>query len=300
LAEAAVELAENARCVAILTGFFIPHAEIPAAETDGPLGSLTLAAILRELGVEVTVITDGHCFPAVAAVAEFLRFPTEQLERLDFTEDSAFDEYVANGRVAQFSHLIAIERVGPSHTADSLNAQTRYEESPVTEFEQQTPHEYRNRCYNMRGEAIDAVSGNLHRIFEHVAASHPEIRTIGIGDGANEIGMGSIPWENLRRRLTGDHAGWIPCRVTTDWTIVAGTSNWGGYALAAAVAHLRQSAELFRPFDAAHQERLLQHMIEYGPAVDGVTRRREPTVDGLPFLTYIQPLDRIRELLGFD
>jgi hypothetical protein len=32
--------------------------------------------------------------------------------------------------------------------------------------------------------------------------------------------------------------------------------------------------------------------------VDGVTRRREPTVDGLPFLTYIQPWAAIRAKLG--
>ncbi|QDU43702.1 hypothetical protein Mal52_21780 [Symmachiella dynata] len=41
-------------------------------------------------------------------------------------------------------------------------------------------------------------------------------------------------------------------------------------------------------------------MCNHGPAVDGVTRRQEPTVDGLPFLTYIQPLEGIRQLLGID
>ena len=39
-------------------------------------------------------------------------------------------------------------------------------------------------------------------------------------------------------------------------------------------------------------------MVEHGPAVDGVTRRREATVDGLPFLTYIQPWAAIRAKLG--
>ena len=33
-------------------------------------------------------------------------------------------------------------------------------------------------------------------------------------------------------------------------------------------------------------------------AVDGVTRLAEPTVDGLPFATYIQPWDSMRQLLG--
>src|SRR5437016_3765029 len=35
-----------APAVAIVTGFFIPHADPPAAETDGPLGALFLARAL--------------------------------------------------------------------------------------------------------------------------------------------------------------------------------------------------------------------------------------------------------------
>jgi hypothetical protein len=41
-------------------------------------------------------------------------------------------------------------------------------------------------------------------------------------------------------------------------------------------------------------------MVAAGPAVDGVTRKREATIDGLPFETYIQPWDGIRRLLGIE
>ena len=44
----------------------------------------------------------------------------------------------------------------------------------------------------------------------------------------------------------------------------------------------------------------LEHIVANGPAVDGVTGRREATVDGLPFLTYIQPWEGIRRLLGWN
>ncbi len=151
----------------------------------------------------------------------------------------------------------------------------------------------------MRGEAIDDYSANLHQLFEFVQEFRPDVKTVGIGDGANEIGMGSIPWENLHCRLEGEHAGMIPCRITTDWTIIGGTSNWGGYALATGVACLKARADLLRPLDAAQQLRTLEHMVAHGPAVDGVTRRQEATVDGLPFATYIQPLDGMRKALGF-
>jgi hypothetical protein len=35
-----------------------------------------------------------------------------------------------------------------------------------------------------------------------------------------------------------------------------------------------------------------------GPAVDGVTREQTATVDGLPFLTYIQPWETIRGIVA--
>ncbi len=79
LAAAAIELAQNARRVAIVTGFFIPLAQPPSAETDGPPGSLFLAHCLQALGVEAAVITDGPCAPAVRAAAEGIGFPPDRL-----------------------------------------------------------------------------------------------------------------------------------------------------------------------------------------------------------------------------
>ena len=122
---------------------------------------------------------------------------------------------------------------------------------------------------------------------------------IGIGDGANEIGMGAVPWEELERRLSGEQSCRVPCRIACDWNIVAGTSNWGAYALAAAVLLRRGRADLLRPFTADQQRQVLEAMVSNGPAVDGVTRCREATVDGLPFLTYIQPWEGMRRALQF-
>lgn len=52
---------------AVLTGFYIPAADPPAAETDGPIGAVQLAAALRALGGEVRLVTDAPCAPVVAA-----------------------------------------------------------------------------------------------------------------------------------------------------------------------------------------------------------------------------------------
>src|SRR6185369_835585 len=53
--------------LAVVTGFFIPTANPPAAETDGPLGALFLARALHCLGIRLAIITDSHCEAALKA-----------------------------------------------------------------------------------------------------------------------------------------------------------------------------------------------------------------------------------------
>ncbi|MBI3863448.1 MAG: DUF4392 domain-containing protein [Planctomycetia bacterium] len=307
LGQAAAHLAEFGRNVAIVTGFYIPAGDPPAAETDGPPGALALAQALLQLGIESVVLTDALCIGAVRAAALASAFPIERV--ICYPHPSATDvadaatsrwraDFWRSGPGKNLSHLIAIERVGPSHTLESLARQPRGGAAPARQFAARVPPEQRDCCHNMRGENIDRFAGDVHRLFEECAVDRTDVKTIGIGDGANEIGMGAALWEDLERRLSGEQAGRVPCRIATNWNIVAGTSNWGGYALAAAVALLRGNVQAVAAFDAAHEQRVLNEMVESGPAVDGVTRRREATVDGLPFLTYIQPWEAIRAKLG--
>ena len=135
----------------------------------------------------------------------------------------------------------------------------------------------------------------LHLLFED-AARLPRLTTIGIGDGGNEIGMGKIPWDVIRRNVP--NGGLIACRVPTDHLIVCGVSNWGAYALAAGVALLRGAKLDPALFDVERERELLRIMVEKGPLVDGVTGRPTVSVDGLPFDEYVKPLLRIKDLLG--
>ena len=296
---AAAHLAGHAGGVAIVTGFYIPRGQPPAAETDGPLGSLFLATALSLAGVRTVVITDEACAPAVRAAADYLEFPPADVVACPLDPNDWLDQFWTSPIGRDLTHLIALERVGPSHSLESLRSQVRTGAVPESAFLERVPAASWGHCHNMRGEIIDAQTAPLHRLFEPHPL-RPELKTIGIGDGGNEIGMGAIPWEELVRRLNGEPAARIPCRVATDWNIVAGTSNWGGYALAAATLVLCGQIELLRPYNFDQQERLLRHVVEQGPAVDGVTRLQEPTVDGLPYLTYIQPWLGMRHLLGWE
>lgn len=320
LAAAATELAQNARRVAIVTGFFIPHAQPPCAETDGPPGSLFLAHSLQALGVDAAVVTDEPCAPAVRAAAEGIGFPADRLFVAPLKAETWCDEFLQSEFARGLTHLIAVERVGPSHTTESAEASGERrvasgeqeisnfisevsplapQPSALSQFLADVAPEHHNHCHNMRGVCIDAHTAPLHLLFERLPLFHPTTRSIGVGDGGNEIGMGAIPWAELRRRLSGDHAGRVPCRIACDFNIVAGTSNWGAMALAAGVCLLRNRLDVLQPWTQERHHAWLEHLVANGPAVDGVTGCREATVDGLPFLTYIQPWEGIwRECFG--
>lgn len=109
--------------------------------------------------------------------------------------------------------------------------------------------------------------------------------------------MGTFSWEALHPVVAGGQGKRIACRVATDSTIISGTSNWGAFALAAAVAVLRGRIDLIEAWTTARHLELLTSLVAEGSAVDGVTRERTATVDGLPFLAYMQPWERIREIV---
>jgi hypothetical protein len=300
---ASLSLAKNARSVGIVTGFCVHSPQGIVAETDGPPGALFLARTLVALGGDVCITTDRVARPVIEHGIRLW-----QLERVTLVEMPLFDssidaqrwtgEFFDSPRGRGLSHLVAVERPSPSHTLESLAAQHPSPEA-FERFAQLVPAEHRGLCHNMRGESIHAATAQTHCVFETVIAQKLSIQTIGIGDGGNEIGMGSFAWQTLVEALGTPQAANIAARVATDYTMIAGVSNWGAYALALATTVLRDRVELGRDWNSAAQRRLIESLVRDAGAVDGLTRRREPTVDGLPLDVYLQPLETMRKLLGF-
>jgi hypothetical protein len=142
----------------------------------------------------------------------------------------------------------------------------------------------------MRGRDITEQMSPAHLLFEQ----EPPLTTIGIGDGGNEIGMGKVPWEVIRRNIPGGAR--VACRTATDHLIVCGISNWGAYGLAAGVRLLRRQGPSAELFDVETEREVLRIMVEAGPLVDGVLGRPSVSVDGLPFERYAEPLRRLAQI----
>jgi hypothetical protein len=281
--------------VCVVTGFFIPHGQPPASETDGPLGAVFLARALAPLGIKTALITDVFCEAALTAGLEACGLRDSVLLRTIPPALHPWDAFLALDwrdfrRYNALTHLIALERVGPSHTAESVRGQ------PGTEpFASEVLPEHHDRCHTMRGLDVTAHTPPAHRLFEEARERPPQLTTIGIGDGGNEIGMGKLPWDTIRRNVP--NGGLIACRVAADHLIVAGVSNWGAYALAAGVLLLRGEQGDADLFDPDRERELLRVMVERGPLVDGVTGRPTATVDGLTWEQYAEPLAAMGRLL---
>lgn len=291
--------AENP-AVAILTGFYIPHADPPCAETDGPLGAIFLARALVPLGFKVLLATDAFCYHSLEVglaacglrkLVPIVALPTAE-EALTLTPEAYWQLFVE--RAGRLTHLIALERVGPSHTEESVRAQPGSTPDLVTHFLREVSAEHFDRYHTMRGRDITAEMSPAHRLIEYASRQTPRLATIGIGDGGNEIGMGKIAWEVIQRNIPG--GGAVACRVATDHLIVCGVSNWGAYALAAGVRLLKDQPLEAEFFDRNREEELLQLMVSKGPLVDGVTGEATVSVDGLSFERYVEPLQRMKSL----
>jgi D-glutamate cyclase len=297
-AAACQSLASNGNAaVAVVTGFFIPHALPPCGETDGPLGALFLARALTPLGIKVVLATDSFCAQAleVGLAAAGLRktVPLVVLPSVEQAGSMSLMDYWQSfiERTGPLTHLIALERVGPSHTPESLQEQPGASIADIQQFLAEVPPEHHDRCHTMRGRDITASMSPAHRLFEVAGRKEHGLITIGIGDGGNEIGMGKIPWAVIRRNIP--NGGLVACRITTDYLIVCGVSNWGAYGLAAGARHLRGAPKDAELCDLDREKALLELMVEKGPLVDGVSGRPTVSVDGLPFERYVEILDRV-------
>lgn len=249
LEPAARSLLAGARVV-LATGFLVLEDERAVPETDGPAGALALGRALTELGLEVRYATGPANAPLLAALG------AEPLDVLDFV---AGDPKAASYLAAHTpTHLVAIER--PGRARDGA---------------------YRS----MAGADLPGVSA-IDELFL-LAARRADLHTVGIGDGGNEVGLGTLADAVAAAVPHGER---IASVVPADWPIVAGVSTWGAWGLVAALSHLAGRDLLPTREEVSEQ---LARLVGAG-AVDGVTKRLEATLDGLPLETSLEVLEALR------
>ena len=257
-AASALAMAPAAR-VGLITGFYVPLGSPPAAETDGPVGTALVAKGLAEVGIPCRLATDEPCRAACAAALAGAGVGGVPIDVANVPAA------IATWRRAGITHVISIERCGRS-----VDGAPR----------------------NMRGLDIGSYTAPLDDLF--IAGPW---ETIAVGDGGNEIGMGSLPRELIAQHV--EHGEKIACVTPARHLIVAGVSNWGAWALLGALATLRRDwrEKLLACLDEKVDEAVLAATVNHGPAVDGVSRLRTMTVDNLEIMVHHEKLREIRALV---
>jgi D-glutamate cyclase len=264
LARAASALAADpAPRIGLLTGFYVPLGHPPAAETDGPVGTALLAAGLDRVGVACRVLTDAPCATGCAAALQGAGLTDTPLDVVEL--GAPLSDAIATWRDHRINWALAIERCGRS--ADGAPR-------------------------NMRGVDISPHTVPLDELF----VSGPW-DTMAIGDGGNELGLGSLPRDLVSQNVANGDL--IACVTPAHHLIMAGVSHWGCYALLAALAVLRRDWKdaLLDCLSPAFDGQILDAMIAHGPAVDGVSQLQAQTIDAIDMATHHQKMQAITALI---
>jgi hypothetical protein len=275
LAQAAESIAQHpAPHIGIVCGFFVRHAEPPSPETDGLNGMAHLAAGFSEAGFPITVITDAPCAKAAWAVTSVL--PSKVSLEIVSVDDTAVRDLRTRLESASkpITHMIAIERC-------SLGSD--------------------GRAHREHGWDISDDTAALDFLFADSGWTAPW-KTIGIGDGGNEIGMGVLPKDIVENDIPNGPL--IAARTPADYLLVSGVANWGAYGLLGSVATLRPeiAPSLLKHFNGQFEEEVLRAAVDIGQAIDDSRVDRpgklQMTIDRLPLEDHVAIIDGINTLIG--
>ena len=245
----------NAKEIVIVTGFYIER--MKTGETDGPLGAAFLAQALEKLSIKVTIMTSPFNAKIMQATIDELQLRAELLIVDAGEELEIFPQILSNPSI---THILALEQMGVALDGN---------------------------YYNMAGMKISIPVARFDSLF--VQAREKGITTIAIGDGGNEIGMGSL-YSQLFLKIDKN---WILNITPVDYLITAGVSNWGGYGLMASLSYLVREPLLHHQ---QHKNPLLQVILDAG-AVDGRTNMRVMSVDGLPIKKHMEIIDLLHKTI---
>jgi hypothetical protein len=147
-----------------------------------------------------------------------------------------------------------------------------------------------------------AIPEGARALIEHLldAVHAADLPSIGVGDNGNDVGFGLIEDVVRRYKPYGDVCQ-CPCggglaTITQVKTLVtAAVANWGAYGIVTCLAALRQQPDLLH--SAATELTMLEACVRAG-AADGITGRREATVDALPAAVHASIVELLHALIA--
>jgi hypothetical protein len=268
----------------LVTGFRIPPAGMP--ETDGLIGSAVIAfALVKARGAIPVFVCEPEVIPALAAAIRATGLAVvDSLNRareLPLTAailPFAKEEREPKARAAQLAAEIApgvcisIERAG-------RNAKGEY--------------------HFAGGKNVTEAIASIDELFVEVASRG--VPTLAVGDFGNELGMGAIVDVVKTETPAGGHCGCgcgggTACEIPADLTVACAVSDWGAYAVSAAISHLAADPSAFVTADV--YRRVLEATVAAG-AVDGTSRLAIPHIDGVNDHFNGRLVEQLRDVVAY-
>jgi hypothetical protein len=259
-------------CIVVITGSLTrPWVSLSIGETDGPVGVAALArALSYGFNAIPVVITDTSLTEPISAT---LRASGQAIVTLDDAKRAT-----SNKRFCSVAVVLGFPLEEAQTRKEAKRVISEFRPTAVIAVERagMTP---KGTYHNMLGQDYSQGRARIDYLVEEATSS--QIPTIGVGDGGNEIGMGAVA-EAVHQYVP--HGKILCAKLATDILLPAGVSNWGCYAIQAALAVMTEKPELLHT--AAMERRLVEAAANAG-LVDGNTGKCEPTVDGLPLEVHV-------------
>jgi D-glutamate cyclase len=273
-AELLIDRTRPGQVVLIATGWLDrPHVSTQVAESDGPPGAAVLARALHDgLGLVPFLLVESELVDTM-----------EQLIHTAGLRCLSPEEALLAAESPSALHAAAVVALPKNWKAAEETARQLVERHPVGAFIaiEKGGVNGVGRIHTSRGADTTDTTAKADPVL--IECSRRGLPTVGIGDGGNEIGMGTIRTELAPVLRFGEDCG-CPCEggVTpaheTDVLVPATVSNWGGYAIVTALAILLERPDLLH--STAAETALLDACRRAG-LIDGASGFVSASADGL-------------------
>jgi hypothetical protein len=257
-------------------------------ENDGPAG---LAAVVRALVLARNVT-------CVVLIEETLRRP---MEAILTSAGLTVLSYEQTRKACKDKSLAAVCVQGFAVTdEEAVMAAPRLldELKPALLFSTERVGRNRNGIYySMRGIDYGMERARIDFVFDE--AMRHRIPTVAVGDGGNEIGMGLVN-EAVQGHVKFGSEGSCGCGggigavTSADVLVTAACSNWGCYAITAAMAIRTGDARLIHTPEMEGQ--LLRRGVDVG-LINSVVGITDANVDGIPLSSHLALAEMITAIV---
>lgn len=266
------------------------------AETDGPVGAATLArALVVACGALPVIVCEETMVPLLAAccrAAGLVCTSIENIRRAASSPDAVKGRFIPTVVVVGFP---TDEKLASARARDLLDD---LQPAVLISSERQGANAKGVYHYGLGEANISSAMAKVELLFEE--GQRRGIPTIGVGDGGNELGMGSIK-ETVQEYVPYGKVCRCPCAdgmapdLKVDLLVTATVSDWGMWGIEACLAALSGKQTALHSSETL--ELVLNACVAAG-AIDGVTAYVNRDIDGVSFEAQVALMRLLHEIVA--